>query len=277
VFQITTPGDPLFVKGIDNNDYYAVPFNFNVPVIGDFVLKKKGIIEIPPTTSKRIERAGLSETVKTMNEASLPVVEPTLIVILIDAEDGYFKEASWTQTPVKYLPITKQEARNMLPEVLEELGLEAPALSKFQPELIHRESSPYYPEWQFIVDEYAIYIGQDGSVLIEGPADDTRGDGGIMSDGETCVYSLATAVPTPFTKSTMISYSIAIPGHVSLKVYDISGRLVRILVNEKKNAGVYHVVWNGNDENNDEVAPGIYFTECISREFTSVKKVILVK
>jgi flagellar hook assembly protein FlgD len=113
--------------------------------------------------------------------------------------------------------------------------------------------------------------------LVEMPGDDSRGDGGVMSDGETYVYSLATAVPTPFTKSTMISYSIAQPGHVSLKVYDVSGRLVRILVDEKKNVGVYNIVWNGNDENNNKIAPGIYFTEFTSREFTSVKKVILVK
>lgn len=109
------------------------------------------------------------------------------------------------------------------------------------------------------------------------PADDSRGDGGIMSDGETYVYSLATAVPTPFTKSTMISYSIAKPGHVSLKVYDISGRLVRVLVDEKKNTGVYSTVWNGYDDSNNEVAPGIYFTEFTSREFSSVKKIIFVR
>ncbi|KPJ70974.1 hypothetical protein AMJ52_09230 [candidate division TA06 bacterium DG_78] len=98
-----------------------------------------------------------------------------------------------------------------------------------------------------------------------------------MSGGETYVYSLATASPTPFINNTNISYSIAKPGHVSLAIYDICGRLVRILVEEKKDAGFYRVSWGGNDNNNRKVANGVYFIKLTSGNFVSVKKVTLVR
>jgi hypothetical protein len=204
--------------------------------------------------------------------------EKIAVVILIDANDGGFKEASWTENPVKYLPITKEEAQQIAIEVAKELGLEVDEMNIIKPELIHRKSTPYYPEWRAIIAEYAIYISQDGTVSVE-PFEGGKGGGGIMSDDEglSCVYSLNTAAPSPFVKSTTISYSIAKPGEVSLAIYDISGRLIKTLVDEKKDAGIYSKTWDGYDDNNRKVATGVYFTKLTAGDFTQVKKVILVR
>ncbi|MCK4396999.1 right-handed parallel beta-helix repeat-containing protein [candidate division WOR-3 bacterium] len=107
-----------------------------------------------------------------------------------------------------------------------------------------------------------------------------RGTGGAMSSGEgitPLIYSLKTASPNPFVNNTTIAYSIAKPGNVSLYIYDISGRLVKTLIDENKDAGVYKEKWDGIDNRNRKVATGVYFTRLTSRNFTSVRKVILVR
>ncbi len=110
--------------------------------------------------------------------------------------------------------------------------------------------------------------------------EDEKGKGGEMLSGEgttPLIYSFKHPSPNPFVNNTTIAYSIAKPGNVSLNIYDISGRLIKTLVDEKKDAGVYSVRWNGSDDDKRQVAIGVYFIRLTSGDFTSVKKVILVR
>ncbi len=110
--------------------------------------------------------------------------------------------------------------------------------------------------------------------------EDEKGMGGEMLSGEgtiPLIYSLKHPSPNPFVNNTTIAYSIAKPGNVSLNIYDISGRFIKTLVDEKKDAGVYSVRWNGSDDDKRQVAIGVYFIRLTSGDFTSVKKVILVR
>jgi hypothetical protein len=61
------------------------------------------------------------------------------------------------------------------------------------------------------------------------------------------VFALAQGVPNPFTGKTLIRYQLPRTVHVSLKVYDIAGRLVKTLVNEDKKAGYFRTQWDGKD------------------------------
>ena len=69
--------------------------------------------------------------------------------------------------------------------------------------------------------------------------------------------------PNPFNPSTTISYNIEESGHVSLKIYDVMGRLVKTLVdNQYVTAGHgdgYRVIWNGRDNNGQKASAGIYY------------------
>jgi hypothetical protein len=56
-----------------------------------------------------------------------------------------------------------------------------------------------------------------------------------------------------------ISFSLAEPSRVTMKIYDASGRVVRTLVNNQVERGIYNLTWNGKDDNNRAVAEGIYF------------------
>jgi outer membrane protein assembly factor BamB len=65
--------------------------------------------------------------------------------------------------------------------------------------------------------------------------------------------------PNPVTPGTVIEYQVASPGRVSLKVYDVRGRLVRSLFDGVKGPGAYTAEWSGKTDDGGAVAPGIYF------------------
>jgi hypothetical protein len=88
---------------------------------------------------------------------------------------------------------------------------------------------------------------------------------------------LLNAEPNPFTSHTTIRYTLPANSRVLLSIYDVSGRLVKTLVDELKSPGVYSVCWNCRDDNNRKVAEGIYFyiLETPKQNFT--KKLVLMK
>lgn len=78
--------------------------------------------------------------------------------------------------------------------------------------------------------------------------------------------------PNPFNPKTIINYHLPESGDVSLKVYDVLGNEIMVLVNEKKNAGTYTVDFDGS-----HFASGIYFYTIKSGSFIQTKKMILLK
>lgn len=91
------------------------------------------------------------------------------------------------------------------------------------------------------------------------------------------VFALRNAYPNPSSDETTIRYEIPQKSYVSLKVYDISGRLVKTLVNEEKIANYYTVRWDGKNENGREVGSGVYFYRLQAGNKTATKKLVLVR
>lgn len=85
-------------------------------------------------------------------------------------------------------------------------------------------------------------------------------------------YSLSQNYPNPFNPSTTIKFSVPKADLVKLKVYDVLGREVAVLVNELKQPG-FHTV----DFNASNLASGIYFYKIEAGDFTAVKKLMVVK
>ena len=65
--------------------------------------------------------------------------------------------------------------------------------------------------------------------------------------------------PNPFNPSTRIPYVLPAPGGVSLKVYNLLGQEVRVLVDEPQGAGIYTKTWDGRDDMGRRVPSGSYF------------------
>jgi len=83
--------------------------------------------------------------------------------------------------------------------------------------------------------------------------------------------------PNPFNPETTIHYSLREAGPVKIEVYNIKGQLVRYLVNELKNAGTYTVIWNGKDEQGENVSSGIYFYRMQTKNYSATRKMMLMK
>mgnify|MGYP002623368365 CR=1 FL=1 len=92
------------------------------------------------------------------------------------------------------------------------------------------------------------------------------------TNGTVHGYSLAQNYPNPFNPTTVINFSIPVNGFVELKVYDLTGRLVKTLLNDMKSAGTYNVEFNA-----EEIPSGVYFYKITTDNFTEVKKMMLLK
>jgi len=91
-------------------------------------------------------------------------------------------------------------------------------------------------------------------------------------------YALQPAFPNPFNPKTTIRYDMPEPGRVSLRVFDMSGRLVKTIINEDLvEAGRHEAVWIGRDESGRAVAAGIYFYRLETAGFTKTKRMTLLK
>ena len=85
-------------------------------------------------------------------------------------------------------------------------------------------------------------------------------------------YELTQNFPNPFNPSTTIKFSLPKSSFVNLSVYDITGKLVGVILNEKKSPGTYSILFNAS-----YLPSGTYFYRITADDYTSVKRMILVK
>ena len=97
---------------------------------------------------------------------------------------------------------------------------------------------------------------------------------GITHNGNEVpkVYSLSQNYPNPFNPSTTISYGLPKSGLVKLVIYDVLGRVVKTLVNGYKEAGMYDFSFDASG-----ISSGVYFYKVESGDFSSIKKMVLIK
>jgi len=94
-------------------------------------------------------------------------------------------------------------------------------------------------------------------------------------------FKLEQNFPNPFNVATTIRYHLpAVSGQqsaISLKIYNILGQEVRILVDEVQRAGRYEVVWDGKGDQGKDLASGVYFCKLECGGFIAVRKLILLR
>ncbi|MFZ1946743.1 MAG: T9SS type A sorting domain-containing protein, partial [bacterium] len=83
--------------------------------------------------------------------------------------------------------------------------------------------------------------------------------------------------PNPFSQTTTVRFAVAERSHVTLAIYDVTGRLVRTLVDADLKPDAYGVVWNGTDRREREVASGIYFCRLEAGRSVRTNKMLLLK
>jgi len=104
------------------------------------------------------------------------------------------------------------------------------------------------------------------------------GAGTDITEAEApAVTVLAGIFPNPFNPVTRVSFSLKQKEHISMRVYDVSGRLVRVLVDEVREAGSYEVVWDGANDRGRATASGIYFCRMEADEYQKTVKMVLLR
>jgi photosystem II stability/assembly factor-like uncharacterized protein len=134
---------------------------------------------------------------------------------------------------------------------------------------------PFTPNGIKFINNLTGYIFGDNGTLYK-----TTNGGGIVlgvnitSNNIPDKISLHQNYPNPFNPSTRINYELRNSNYVTLKVFDLLGKEVATLVNEKQNAGSYAVDFNSAEFN---LPSGIYFYTLNADEFKETRKMVLVK
>ncbi len=126
-----------------------------------------------------------------------------------------------------------------------------------------------------------LHNGFNGTIGIG--ATDTSGNSAVKNidltvtsvhtqSGNHFTYNLNDAFPNPFNPTTHLRYTIADAGFVSLKVFDVLGREIAVLVNERKSPGTYEMNFNA-----QSLPSGVYFYRLQAGNFTDVKKMVVEK
>jgi len=125
-----------------------------------------------------------------------------------------------------------------------------------------------------------------GSVVYRGDLLIATGWGGLMFKARDHVavafplrpFALLQNRPNPFNPQTTIAFELPNEQAVSLRVFDLSGRLVRVLVDgEVYGQGHSEATWNGRDDSGRQVAAGMYFYRLGAGDYTETKRMALVK
>jgi hypothetical protein len=108
------------------------------------------------------------------------------------------------------------------------------------------------------------------------PTTDVRDDADEL-DALPKVTALYQNAPNPFNPTTRIHFDLARDAHVELRIYNVSGRLVRTLVNGPMEHLRHQVVWDGMDNSGVPVSSGIYFYRLEAAGFSDTRKMLVLR
>jgi outer membrane protein assembly factor BamB len=91
------------------------------------------------------------------------------------------------------------------------------------------------------------------------------------------LFSLEQNYPNPFNPQTNIKFSLPSVSNVIIKIYDILGREVKMVLSEQRGAGTHSVIWDGTNNAGQKVASGIYIYRMQAGSFTAVKRMVLIR
>jgi hypothetical protein len=125
-----------------------------------------------------------------------------------------------------------------------------------------------------VVSNNYLFAGNDDGSIWARPLSDFSTTG-VHSTDEQIIpqnYTLLQNYPNPFNPVTNISFSLPLRSYTSLKVFDVIGREVTVIVSEELSAGSYTRQWNA-----AQMPSGVYFYKLHAGSYTETKKLILLK
>jgi hypothetical protein len=135
-------------------------------------------------------------------------------------------------------------------------------------------SDPEYDGWQVFYKVTAVdHAGNESDPAGSEPYTGVEDEPAVPKR-----FTLYQNVPNPFNPTTLIRYDVpAGGGHVTLRVYDVGGRLVRTLVDQAQTSGLKRVIWRATNDTGESVASGIYFYRLTAPGFDVTRKMVLLQ
>ena len=116
-----------------------------------------------------------------------------------------------------------------------------------------------------------VLVGADGAIDLLSRVE--IGDMNPLPDQ----YRLSQNTPNPFNPSTSIGYQLPNAGMVRLAVYNPLGQELRVLVDERSDAGSFTVTWDGRDALGRQVSSGVYLYRIKAGDFSTSRRMLLLK
>lgn len=120
---------------------------------------------------------------------------------------------------------------------------------------------------------YGPFDAADTSFVVEDPL---RVEENLEEMSKPSTTSLKQNYPNPFNPSTMMIYHLPHASEVELSVFDLLGKRVRTLVQDRQQPGQYRVLWNGHDDHGVAVPSGVYLYRLQTGNFMQARKMIFV-
>ena len=100
---------------------------------------------------------------------------------------------------------------------------------------------------------------------------------GAHSNSLPTDFELKQNFPNPFNPNTTIQFQLPAASHMSLKIYNLDGQLIKTLISEQMTAGNHNVNWDGTNDLGIKVGSGLYFYRIQAGRFTTARRMILIK
>ena len=223
-------------------------------------------------------------------ENSNPVIQSATEWLAVGSElsttSGYYGGGSIVTGTKRYDGVTVRAGAQRLAEFTDPVGF--PGAYSFSAATLNVRADFNARIISFPYDFQSIWSPGTNSVKISAPLS-TRaqilGDilnyfgqgGGVASDVPDALAFGAHHYPNPFNPIVTIAYNMPRNGHLSVRVFDVRGRLVSTVVDRQHEAGPGEVQWDGRTTAGEAAATGVYFYEARTGEDVVIGKMALIK
>jgi beta-lactamase superfamily II metal-dependent hydrolase len=150
-------------------------------------------------------------------------------------------------------------------------------VTKQQNDSVYVWTVPYTPSDSCVVKIVAYDTSRNSAQDFSDSPFSITGQIGAKIIPEVPGFGLLQNHPNPFNPMTRIEFSLDEQARVYLRIYDVSGKVVRTLLQETVSIGMHSAFWNGDDEHGRPVASGVYVCRLETNDKTAVRKMVLLR
>jgi len=90
-------------------------------------------------------------------------------------------------------------------------------------------------------------------------------------------FSISANYPNPFNATTSLQYQVGAPAHVRIDIFDLTGRKIRTLIDERHRPGIFRIQWDGLHDSAQPSSSGMYLCECCAGQTKQTRLLVLLR